>query len=460
MGFHTIAGAAFRALTARKDGPSLYDVCDPVLLKYRGGDPHLGKFYRTALGNPALRPLLRRTGLPALRDEKRLGALQEALRRARDDAEPDWAEVGAPIAELMADIGVHHPAPPKVAAPGRAAEGSEIDRVIRRCGAHLLGSFAKNGFIPTYAAFNLIGDPDMGGREMLMALTGLNSRGYKNSTLLFSLARIFIAHSPARALINPPWRGIAEPMWQPMQIRHRSAYYDAFFTEALLSYVETGLASADEAAASRRAISEMVDFCLKTSAEEVPSHDGSTVRVITALAPLPHPRFSRFFAQIKQDLGFGIYVPDCDTTACSFSAATQAGSTDPILDQPLLDFYRGYQVREGANEPRVTVPLERQHRLRGRRRHLDRQSRGRPALRQRPRSHAQSRHSRSLFPESKALEDFGDAVAAGDGASHHRLPAAAGRKRRVQKSALAHLLSAGTLLRLFRPLPCRVHGVA
>ena len=98
MGFHTIAGAAFRALTARKDGPSLYDVCDPVLLKYRGGDPQLGKFYRTALGNPALRPLLRRTGLPALRDEKRLGALQEALRRARDDAEPDWAEVGAPIA--------------------------------------------------------------------------------------------------------------------------------------------------------------------------------------------------------------------------------------------------------------------------------------------------------------------------------------------------------------------------
>ncbi len=69
---------------------------------------------------------------------------------------------------------------------------------------------------------------------MLMALTGLNARGYKNSTLLFSLARIFIAHSPARALINPPWRGIAEPMWEPVQIRHRSAYYDAFFTEALL----------------------------------------------------------------------------------------------------------------------------------------------------------------------------------------------------------------------------------
>jgi hypothetical protein len=142
-----------------------------------------------------------------------------------------------------------------------------------------------------------------------------------------------------------------------MQIRHRSAYYDAFFTEALLSYVDTGLASPDEVRAARRAITAMVEFCLSTSREEVRAQDGSTVSVVTALAPMPHPRFSRFFAQIKQELGFGVYVPDCDTTACAFSAATQAGSTDPILDQPLLDFYAGYQVREGANEPRVTVPL-------------------------------------------------------------------------------------------------------
>ena len=229
--------------------------------------------------------------------------------------------------------------------------------MIRTCAAHLLGSFARNGFIPTYAAFNLIGDPDLKGRELLMALTGLNSRGYKNSTLLFNLARVFIARSPARDLINPPWTGIAEPMWQPMQIRHRSAYYDAFFTEALLGFVETGLAAPAEPAAARAAIAAMVEFCLSTSREEVRAQDGRIFSVVTALAPLPHPRFSRFFAQIKQDLGFGIYVPDCDTTACSFSAATQAGSTDPILDQPLLDFYAGYQVQGGVNEPLVTVPL-------------------------------------------------------------------------------------------------------
>ncbi|MCA6124215.1 hypothetical protein J6500_20300 [Bradyrhizobium sp. WSM 1704] len=357
MGFHGIAGAVCRALTAKKDGPSLYDVCDPVLASYRGGDAHLGKFYKTALGNPPLRALLRRTGLPALADTERLAGLRAALTAARDDEAPDWAAVGAPVAALMDGMDLRHPSPPPAGAPGRPPAMAEIDRVIRATGSHLVGSFGKNGFIPTYAAFNLLGDADIGGREMLMALTGLNARGYKNSTLLFSLARIFIAHSPARALINPPWRGIAEPMWEPVQIRHRSAYYDAFFTEALLGFLETGLARPDEASAARRAIDEMVAFCLKTSAEEVPSHDGSTVKVITALAPGPHPRFSRFFAQIKQDLGFGVYVPDCDTTACAFSAATQAGAGDPMLQQPLVDFYRGYQVRSGANEPRVTVPL-------------------------------------------------------------------------------------------------------
>jgi hypothetical protein len=357
MTFQAIAGAAYRALTARKDGPSLYDVCDPLLRQASGGDPHLAKFYKTALGNPALRPLLRRTGLAELNDEPRLTRLREALTRARDDEAPDWTAISQPVADLLDTIDLQHPKPAPAAMPARAPDLAAIEAAIRVCGAHLLASFRNNGFIPTYAAFNLIGDPDMGGRELTMALTGLNSRGYKNSTLLFNLARVFIARSPARALINPPWTGIAEPMWEPMQIRHRSAYYDAFFTEALLSFVESGLASVDQATASRRAIADMVEFCLSTSREEVRAQDGSTVSVITALAPLPHPRFSRFFAQIKQDLGFGVYVPDCDTTACSFSAATQAGSDDPILDQPLLDFYSGYQVRGGANEPLVTVPL-------------------------------------------------------------------------------------------------------
>ncbi len=355
------AGATFRALTASKDGPSLYDVCDPLLRAVGGrpppGDAHLAKFYRTALGNPALRPLLRRAGLPELRNEDRLDGLRAALTRARDDSNPDWAAIGQPIAALVDTLQLRHPQPKPLAAPRAAPTMSEIDATIRTCGQHLLRSYAKNGFLPTYAAFNLMGDPDVRGADFLAALTGLDARGYKNSTLLFNLARVFIARSKAGQLINPPWTGIAEPMWEPVQIRHRSAYYDAFFIEALLSYLETGLALPDEHASARAAIDAMAEFCLGPSRETVRGHDGKNFDVITALAPAPHPRFSRFFAQIKQDLGFGIYVPDCDTTACSFSAVLQAGRSDPLLDQPLVDFYAGYQVQDGANEPLVTVPL-------------------------------------------------------------------------------------------------------
>src|SRR5450756_660953 len=136
MRFQDIAGAAYRALTARKDGPSLYDVCDPLLRRPTGGDPHLAKFYKTALGNPALRPLLRRTGLSELRDEATLRNLREALIRARDEDAPDWAAIGAPVAALLDTIELSHPRPKPVSPPARAPDLAEIETVIRRCGAH------------------------------------------------------------------------------------------------------------------------------------------------------------------------------------------------------------------------------------------------------------------------------------------------------------------------------------
>jgi hypothetical protein len=356
MPSYPFAGAALAALTARRDGPSLYDICDPVLRRPTGGNPHLAAFYRTALGNPPLRALLRGAGLPELADRGRRAALVAALTEARDADAPDWERVGGPVATLVDTLDLHHPQPPR-AADARPPSRETIDSIIRACGRHLLATYARRGFIPAYAAFNLIGDPDMRGRDVLAALTGLESRGYKNSTLLFNLARVFIARSKARAVINPPWRGTAEQMWQPMQIRHRSAYYDAFFVEALLAFTDSGLADSHEATTARRAIAAMVEFCLKPSRERVHGHDGRAYDVVTALAPAPHPRFSRFFAGIKERLGFGIYVPDCDTTACSVSAATQAGIDDPLLDQPLIDFYAGYQVENGANAPKVSVPL-------------------------------------------------------------------------------------------------------
>ena len=32
-------------------------------------------------------------------------------------------------------------------------------------------------------------------------------------------------------------------MWSPVQIRHRSAYYDAFYAEALMDFLASGLAT-------------------------------------------------------------------------------------------------------------------------------------------------------------------------------------------------------------------------
>jgi hypothetical protein len=257
----------------------------------------------------------------------------------------------------MDDFPQTHPSPPPAAAAGPVPAEGRIDEIIRACADHLLGAFERHDFIPTYAAFNLAGDPDFRGRDLLIALEGLRARTYKNSTLLFNLARVFIHANPhVAALINPPWRGFAEPMWSPVQIRHRSAYYDAFFAEALMDYGSSGLAGPTEAAKARRATEAMIRFCLETSREEVSGPGDTRISVVTALAPPPHARLSPYFQQIKSDLGFGLYVPDCDTTACSLSAATQFGSTDPMLDQPFLDFYAGYQVgRTNEHPPTVAI---------------------------------------------------------------------------------------------------------
>jgi hypothetical protein len=353
------ARAAYRAFTTAKNGPTLYDLCDPLLAGAGEGNAHLRTFYKKALANPALRLLLSRAGMPQLRDEARFQALRAALRAARDEASPDWTAIGKPLAALIDEFPQEHPSRAAAAAPNRMPSCPEVDRVIGACARHLLDGFAKKKFIPAYAAFKLVGDPDFRGRDLLTALEGLNARTYKNATLLFNLARVFALANPhIRALINPPWSGLAEPMWDPVQIRHRTAYYDAFFAEALMDFIGSGLATTGETEAARRAIGDMITFCLDTSRESVHApYNGVSFDVITALVPPPHSRMSKFFWQVKSDLGFGLYVPDCDTTACSFSAATQFGSDHPILDQPYIDFVAAYQVGNNnhGHQPTVTI---------------------------------------------------------------------------------------------------------
>ena len=75
----------YRALTASKDGPNLYDLCDPLLRGAGGGNAHLRKFYGTAIANPLLRPLLGRAGLPQLRDPSVFNTLRDAIAAAPED---------------------------------------------------------------------------------------------------------------------------------------------------------------------------------------------------------------------------------------------------------------------------------------------------------------------------------------------------------------------------------------
>jgi len=349
--------AVCQVITAPKEGPTLYDLCDPLLLQSTAANAHLCRLYRKALANPPLRLLLGHAGLPQLHDEARFAALRNAIVAARDHDSPDWIEIGRPLAPLLDEIPHRHPKPGPLSAAARGVSRNEVDGIIRACAKHLIAAFAKHGFIPGYAAFKLIGDPDFRGRELLAALRGLNARAYKNSTLLFNLARVFIANAPAAALINPPWAGIAEPLWEPLQIRHRSAYYDAFYAEALMDFRATGLATPEEDKAAYHTIEQLIDFSLRVSREQVRSPgDGRPFNVITALVPA-QARLSRFFTNIKSDLGFDGYLPDCDTTSCVFSAAAQFGSRDAILDQPMVDFYAAQQVGSGSANSVVTVPL-------------------------------------------------------------------------------------------------------
>src|SRR5215467_11027404 len=88
-----------RAVVAgERKGPTLFDVCDPLLRGAGGGDQHLRRFYKTAVANPVLRLLLGRAGMPQLIDEGRRRAVQETIRAARDAAAPDWGALAKPVA--------------------------------------------------------------------------------------------------------------------------------------------------------------------------------------------------------------------------------------------------------------------------------------------------------------------------------------------------------------------------
>jgi hypothetical protein len=353
------ARAAYNTFFMQKSGPSLYELCDPVLLSPGGSGTQIAAFYRKAIANPALRLVLCRTGLPQLRDSALLDAIRGAIIAARDEALPDWSAIAKPISGLIDAYPQQRRDRPAISGSSSIPSLAAVEEIIRRCAAHLLKCFAKNGFIPAYAAFNLSGDPDFRGRDLSTAMAALEAHTYRNATLLFNLLRVFLLANPAAVtLVNPPWSGSSERMAGPVQIRHRSAYYDAFFCEALMDYLDSGLAAPRDSGRAREAIASMIRFCLVTSRERVRTpQGGEPAPAITALVPPPDVRMTNFFWRLKHELGFGIYVPDCDTTACVISAASRFGAKEPILRYPFIDLFAAYQTGSGDSGLQPTLAI-------------------------------------------------------------------------------------------------------
>ena len=177
----------------------------------------------------------------------------------------------------------------------------------------------------------------------------------------------------------------------------------------------------------------------------MPSHDGSTVNVITALAPLPHPGFSRSSPRSSRT---SVSASTCRTATpppARFRPRPRPAPPIRSWNSRCWTSTAGYQVRTGANEPRVTVPLNDHIDYEGGVvTRIDNLSGERPFG-----NYLVSTLNLDIlevsFRNATRWKIAGDADAAGDWCIASSHSSGDGRKRRVQKSALAYLLSSGAL---------------
>ena len=134
--------SARAVLAGARTGPTLFEVCDPLLRGAGGGDQHLRRFYKTAVANPVLRLLLGRAGLPQLREEARLRAVQEAIRTARDAAGPDWGAVAKPMRRPPpSDEGIASPRPTAIERDATASAKRRASGLSRQASRSAIATF-------------------------------------------------------------------------------------------------------------------------------------------------------------------------------------------------------------------------------------------------------------------------------------------------------------------------------
>lgn len=320
---------------------NLYDICAPLL----GSEPaphapgrQLRKLARRVLEQPALKWFIlkgcRHPGLPLAQAEPFRAMLTAAVEATpRQWRDPAWIDATfSPLAGLLDKVVSPGWQLRQPVTPDGAASLEELDKGI----ATLLSAtrrfwhrHARDPYFPVQAQPLLSGDESMDGAALLDLLRGLGAWQQQNATMFLSLVRAFLMACPAKlGHIRRPYQGLSEPLGQPLAwISHRTAFYDEIFFEHLRSVLRLPLAEDD-----RRAVLGMLQGLLRyivvTSREELLApgtgqpHPGITCLPMDARGQ-PLCRLSKKDWTTKQELGFGDYLPDMDTTFLALAMARQ-----------------------------------------------------------------------------------------------------------------------------------------
>jgi hypothetical protein len=377
---------------------NIYDICDtPILKEQPYGEPgrNLKLIYQKSAGNWLLKYLILKGCRHPRIPMQEVPAYQAAIRAAMQASYEDWRDAGwinrtfKPIADLLDQIDKPHFRQRKKIPLIRACPKPEqLDAVIKRCMQDILqtwNSNRENPYFPVAAQVILSGDDHMDGDSFLNVLRGVGAFEYQNATLLFALVRCFIHCNPAKLkILRKPYRGIAERLFHRSHwFVHRTAFYDTSFFELLLTRVAKSQVAPDELQQIIRIMENLLHFCVISSQEWLVTPNNGIKHPATTCLPLGEGneclcRLSKKNKAVKEDLGFGDYAPDTDTTFFTLSIARKwldlveekKLSVDAklleecrkFLDHPWVEIITEYQIGSGytSNPPTIqmTKPLD------------------------------------------------------------------------------------------------------
>ncbi|MGJ0515893.1 MAG: hypothetical protein ACR65O_09110 [Methylomicrobium sp.] len=376
---------------------NIYDICDtPILKEQPYGEPgrNLKLIYQKSAGNWLLKYLILKGCRHPQIPMHAVPVYQAAIRAAMQSSYEDWRNADwinrtfRPIAELLDQIGRPHfrrrEKIPRIQANPKL---EQLDAVIKRCMQDILqtwNSNSENPYFPVAAQVIISGDDYMDGESFLNVLQGVGAFEYQNATLLFALVRCFIHCNPAKLkIIRKPYRGIAERLFQRSHwFVHRTAFYDTSFFELLLTRVAKSQVAPDELQQIVKIMENLLHFCVVTSQEWLVTPNNGIQHPATTCLPLGEGdeylcRLTKKNKAIKENLGFGDYAPDTDTTFFTLSIAKKwlelveekqltvdaklLEECRKFLDHPWVEIIAEYQIGSGytSNPPTIqmTKPL-------------------------------------------------------------------------------------------------------